>query len=447
MNTPYQAPKHPLMVLQSLNFDEVIEPTDPRFVDTDAGRGGEGTQRRLAIKFGLDPDTQSFYPVTQKHVLLFGPIGAGKSTEIRRFAATLKQGQKLHPILLNVRGEIDINNLQYSDMLMALAFAVVKDLESQDIALDDSGLEKMRAWFSEQIMTSEKIKDIAVELRSEIEVGLRIPLLAKLMAKFTPTFKNSSIHKTTLREVVQNSFTQFADAFNELLSAAEQAINAEGIAQRIVLLVDGTDKATTADAQRLFVSDAEQLLAIRALVLYTAPIALKYGGTTHGKLDSDLVLPIIKLIERNGTRNADGWQTMRDILGLRIDLGAFINDEAIELLIRNSGGHPREMLRLLQLACEITTSATISVPTVEKAVAKLAADFGYWLQPEDYKVLAEIDFHQGANVGNDERVRNLLWRLALLHYNDGSWRATHPVLLGLEGYRLALAQLSAAAQP
>ena len=92
MEKPFQAPKHPLMVLQSLNFDEVISPTDPRFVDTDAARGGEGVQRRLAIKFGLDPDSQTFYPVSQKHVLLFGPIGGGKSTEIRRFFVTLKQG-------------------------------------------------------------------------------------------------------------------------------------------------------------------------------------------------------------------------------------------------------------------------------------------------------------------------------------------------------------------
>jgi hypothetical protein len=117
-----------------------------------------------------------------RHVLLFGPIGGGKSTEIKRFAAGLRAGEKLYPILLNVRGEIDINNLQYSDMLMGLAHAVVQDLEKQEIALDDAGLVKMRAWFREQVLSTEKIKDIAIELRGEVEAGLRIPLLAKLLS-------------------------------------------------------------------------------------------------------------------------------------------------------------------------------------------------------------------------------------------------------------------------
>ena len=43
----------------------------------------------------------------------------------------------------------------------------------------------------------------------------------------------------------------------------------------------------------------------------------------------------------------------------------------------------------------------------------------------------------GQHAGNDERTRNLLWRLALLHYNDGSWRRSHPVVRRLEGYTRA----------
>lgn len=52
-----------------------------------------------------------------------------------------------------------------------------------------------------------------------------------------------------------------------------------------------------------------------------------------------------------------------------------------------------------------------------------------------------MDANRGAHVGNDERTRNLLWRLALLHYNDGSWRATHPAVRRLEGYQQALRAL------
>lgn len=45
-----------------------------------------------------------------------------------------------------------------------------------------------------------------------------------------------------------------------------------------------------------------------------------------------------------------------------------------------------------------------------------------------------------AHTGNDDRAKNLLHRLALLEYNDGAWRRSHPVVRGLEGYRLAGAE-------
>ncbi len=101
-------------------------------------------------------------------------------------------------------------------------------------------------------------------------------------------------------------------------------------------------------------------------------------------------------------------------------------------------------MRLLRMACELTESENIEAPTVESAIDKLAADFRYWLQPDDYTLLAKVDASKGAHVGNDERARKLLWRLALLHYNDGSWRATHPVVRRLEGYQQAWRTLNSA---
>ena len=43
------------------------------------------------------------------------------------------------------------------------------------------------------------------------------------------------------------------------------------------------------------------------------------------------------------------------------------------------------------------------------------------------------------HAGNDERTRSLLYRLALLEYNDGGWRRSRPVVRTLEGFRGAAA--------
>lgn len=434
-------PHHPLEALARINFEEAVGPEDERFVNTDAARGDVSTLINLARKFGLDLGGNVFYPPGKKHVLLFGPIGSGKSTELLRLAFELEKRKRLFPVLLNVRGEIDINNLQYADVLLALASAVAQRLDRQAISVPSQRLEALHAWFKERVSVEEHVKELAAQFTSEAEAGFNIPLLAKLLSRLTTYFKANSVYKDSLRDVVKKSFSQFALAFNDFIMAAEEALRADGRAERMLLIVDGTDKIPLEDADRLFVHESEQLLGIEALVLYTAPISLKYRGAGISKLDTQEVLPIIKLQSRDGVPHEPGWSAMREMLAKRIDVSVFVDSACIDRLIEFSGGHPRELLRLLRLACELTESDRIDLPTVEKAIDKLAADFRYWLQPADYKLLAEIDSNKGAHVGNDEGTSNLLWRLALLQYNDGSWRASHPAIRRLEGYQQVLPRL------
>ena len=435
-------PRNLLQALQQLDFDEAIGPSDPRFVNTDQARGATDLRMRLLNKFGLSMASGDFFPNLGRHVLLFGPIGCGKSTELMRLKEQLLApgtpiSGKLFPILLNVRGEVDINNLEYADLFLALAHAVVQELEARSIQLPEARIAALRSWFAEHVLTHEQIRELATQLGTEAEAGGGWPLFVKLTAKFSAVFKNSSSYKDTMRDVVKKTFTQFALAFNELIRAAEAAIVGHGLGQRLLLIVDGTDKIPLKQAQNLFIDDAEQLLSVQALVLYTAPITLKYSGTTQSKLNSELVLPIIKLESRDGTRFGPGWQAMHELLDRRIDPLAFATPDLRDRLIATSGGHPRELLRLLALACESAESSTIDVTTVDRAIELLAAEYRYWLAPEDYTLLAQVDAAGGQHAGNDERTRNLLWRLALLHYNDGSWRRSHPVVRRLEGYTRA----------
>lgn len=120
--------------------------------------------------------------------------------------------------------------------------------------------------------------------------------------------------------------------------------------------------------------DAEQLLAIQTLVIYTAPLHLKVDGRLGGKLDADIVLPMIKLQERDGSRFEAGWRTMRDLLLKRADRCHFASDAEVDRLVEISGGHPRELLRLLKLCCEVADDL-IDAMVVQTAIEKLAADY------------------------------------------------------------------------
>jgi hypothetical protein len=112
--------------------------------------------------------------------------------------------------------------------------------------------------------------------------------------------------------------------------------------------------------------------------------------------------------------------------------------------VSSCGGHPRELLRLLKLCCEFSDGAQITSRVVGQAIDGLAAEYRRFLEPEDYAHLASIDLNP-VHTGNDERTRKLLYSLALLEYNDGAWRHSHPVVGRLDGYREARRRLEAEA--
>ena len=431
----YQPPGHLLEVLQKIEYEEALSDQDPRYVDSQEARGSEITFTRLARKFGWDPASNAFFALYEKHILFFGHIGIGKTTELRRYALQLNASRRFYVVEVDVLAKLDRNNLQYTEVLMAMAETLLERLHADGFVLGAEALEPLQRWFGNVVETQTTTKELSAELKTVAEGGGGIPGLIKLLATFTAAFKTGSSQKSEWRREIRNDFTSLALAFNTLIRLAEAQLARKGRAEQLLFLIDGTDKMRGEDTQLFFVQDAEQLLAIETLVIYTAPLHLKYDGRLGGKLDADLVLPMMKLYERDGGRFEAGWSTMRRLLLLRADQCLFASDAEVERLVEYSGGHPRELLRLLKLCCEVADDQ-IDASVVQTAIQKLAADYRYFLKPADYALLKTIDSNP-VDGGNDEQAQELLHRLALLQYNAGTWRLSHPVVRTLEGYGAA----------
>lgn len=441
----YSTPANILEVLQKIEYEEALPAGDPRYVDTTAARGSEKTFSTLARKLGWDPRTDAFFPPLERHALFFGHIGSGKTTELRRYARLLNDSKRYYVVEVDVLAKLDRNNLQYTEALMAMAESLLEQMIADGHALDESDLRPLRDWFTVAVTTRTATRELSAELKTGLQAGGGLPGLVKLFAGFTAAFKTGSSHKNEWREEIRNRFTALADAFNRLIRSAEARLDKNGRGTRVLFLVDGTDKMRGDDTQQFFVLDAEQLLAIQTLAVYTAPLDLKYDGRMGGKLDAEMVLPMIKLFERDNSRCEAGWTALTDLLLRRADRSLFASDDDIARLVEHSGGHPRELLRLLRLCCELA-EGRIDRPVVDGAIAKLAADYRYFLKPADYAALAAIDETPDQG-GNDETAQQLLHRLALMQYNDGAWRRSHPAVRTLEGYALARKAVLAARPP
>ncbi len=413
-------------VLQKIEFEEALGPGDARFVDTRAARGSELTLDRLARKFGMSLATGSFYPPTSRHVLFFGHTGSGKTTELRHYGQTLGGKERFFVVEVDVANKLDRNNLQYADLLMAMARELVDALQKSDVAAPVETVKLLEQWFDEHVISRNNTTELSAALETGVEVKSGIPFVAALFAKFTAGFKSNATYKEELRNIVRNAFTQFAVTFNAFLRGVEQALQQQGKGRRVLFIIDGTDKLKGDDTRKFFMQDVEQLLAIEAAIIYTAPISLMYEGNLAGKLDADLVLPMIKLANRDGTPFPAGHEALRKIVLQRAAQTLFATDAEIDRLVDACGGPPRELLRLLKLSCEVAEDK-IDAKAVTEAIRLLAASYRYFLEPDDYAVLANTD-RNNSHLGNDERTRKLLYNLALLAYNDGSWRASHPVV-------------------
>ena len=298
----------------------------------------------------------------------------------------------------------------------------------------NGSLQPLRSWFMEASRSHIETNELSAAIETSAQAGAGLPGLLQLFAKFTTSFKTGSSYKAEWWEEIRNRYTNLARACNDLIGASEAELQRQHKAERLLFLIDGTDKMRGEDPQRFFVDDAEQLLAIQALVIYTAPLQLKFDGRLGGRLDADMVLPMIKLEHRDGQPFAAGRRTLRDLLLRRADPRLFASEADVEQLVAASGGHQRELLHLLKLCCELADDR-IDAAVVRTAIAKLAAEYRYFLNPGDYVLLKTIDGGQVV-AGHDARAQELMHRLALLQYNDGGWCRSHPVVRTLEGDRI-----------
>ncbi len=431
----YEAPNSIWEVGPSIRFDEPLESDDPRFVDTSRARGPEFNYNALLKPLGINPKNWELMvePEQQRYMLFCGHRGCGKSTELRRIARHLNDPERFFVVSLDALVSLDINNLQYTDILLALARRLLERLEQAEVVVDPVFTHNLENWFVERIERHDKTKEFAAEAKAGIKAEGGIPLLAKLFTEITTAVRTNSTYKEELRKVTKNHFSQFADAFNQLIRAARDAVKRQGLGQAILFVVDGADRLNQEDSHRFFIADAYQLQTIQGLFIYCAPIHLIYE---HGQINQifphSFKLPMVKLNERDGSRVKRGYRTLRELIYRRAHPDLFESEASLDRLIQHSGGHPRDLLRLLGYAFNAADGERFDAVAIDKAIKQLATDYRRLLDAEDYPRLVTIDTHPDED-HNDERSRKLLYDLALLEYNSYWWQS-HPTIRTLPGY-------------
>ena len=292
--------------------------------------------------------------------LLSGFRGTGKSTELRRLKQRLQEEDYLVfgcdiEDYLNLSVPVDI-----SDFLIGVSGAFSDAVSVSELLPACFPHENYWDRLSE-FLGKIKVEDLSVTLDTGV-VSIQSNL------KSDPSFK----------QLLQERMAGHLGALvNDVREFFETCINAlkecHGNDREVVLLVDSVEhfrgtlvnaQAVQSSVESLFVSHSERLHFPHLHVVYTVPPYLKVRYSNLGSLYDPggvHVLSALKLRNRNGTCFQEGYDAMERVVQARGDWQRLLGDRsALDRLIRYSGGHLRDLLRLL--AEVLRRAGTLPVP-------------------------------------------------------------------------------------
>lgn len=405
---------------------------------------GEYKRQRMLNTFGLDAQGRwrpGVKPRVQTSVLFGGHVGCGKSTELRQLAALMEKSYTV--CSLELTQILDINNLRFSDLLIALGHQVMRTCKDQGLEPDPVFITPVRDWFETRIIKKDTFSDLEAELKTEAKGQTGVPFLATLMAVFTAKVRTGASYREELRREVNNGFTQLLASFNALIAHVNELLTQKGRGP-LLFVIDGTDKLKREDSTAFFQSDANQLLQIQTHLVICAPIAvLLEESQTAQRFALRERLPMVKIEERDEKTIPKAIDVLVELVCKRLPLAFFDSRDTVEYLAKMSGGHPRDLLRLVRSCfARLDGEGTITRELAERAVKDVASEYQRAILEGDWKELVTVDASQGEDTArNDARMR-MLYDLVLLEYNSYWWRS-HPLVRTLRGYDAAK-KLSAA---
>lgn len=402
-----------------------LDPEDPRYVPL--------YQDPELVRF--DPVDALARAIAWTHgesvQLLSGFRGTGKSTELRRLKHRLESAHYI-VLLCDMEQYLNLSTpLDVSDFLLAVCGALNEELGRLGFledGLKQSWGDRLIRLFAGKIEISE-VKAGALGMSASIKASLKTdPDFKKLVQQ------RMAGHLGTLINEVHDYFQKCTEAIKRRKSTTVE----------LVLLLDSIEhiRGTTVNAhevqssvEHLFVSHADKLHFPGWHVIYTVPPHLKVSYGNLGSLYEPggvKVLPAFKLRDQVGTRIEHNYRAIERVVAARGEWSRLLPDQAaLDRLIGYSGGHLRDLLRLVGGVLTLAQQLPVPATTVDAAIDQLRTEF-LPIADDEALWLADVSrTHQIALPSADRLpvlARFLDTHLALCYRNGDEWFDIHPLI-------------------
>jgi hypothetical protein len=274
--------------------------------------------------------------------------------------------------------------------------------------------------------------------------------LAFGIGEITTKAKSDATLREKLNQYLGPQKTQLLEAINqELLEPAIASLKQQG-KKGLVVIVDNLDRLDSRQKpfgrpqqEYLFVDQGEYLTKLNCHLVYTMPLALKfsndYGNLTQ-RFEEPRVLPMVPVQLRDGSECDAGMELLRQMILARAfpDLDEqkrlnniteiFDSSKTLDRLCRVSGGHVRDLLRLLNTWIMEEMELPLSGATLEAVIRARRNEMTMPISDDEWELLRQV--RQRKKVSGDDGYQTLIRSRLVFEYRDSgeSWFDINPIL-------------------
>lgn len=421
----------------AVRFDVPIGSDHEFFTDFSDVRG-DFEDRMIYKALKVNPSTFIYNEEANRgnKTLLFlaGMRGSGKTSELAKIANKLHHSEAFFCVTCNLDEGLDLNDMEYMDIVIFQLERLFEELQEAKVEIETSIIASLQNWFSERVR--EVNNAIKKEDGFEVEITAGTPSFLSFLgitAKVKSNLLGSKENAQKIRTVFKNNFSDFARQFNLFVEEVNLELRQTKTAKELLFVVDGIEKAASLDIRKkIILEEANRIRLINANTIFTLPIELMPERQKLISFSTVVSFPFVKIRERNGEIVEEAVLRFVEFTNKRIDEKLFDSPETVRKAILTGGGSPREYLRILEYANMFADddAEVITLEALEKGIRKLAAETSQYVSTSDLEKLKTLkqSNEEGKVMPFDADWQDLLEKLIILEYNDGTYKRVNPIV-------------------
>ncbi len=419
------------------------------YIDFSSVRGGKIIEE-------LRDNITFFSPEEPTCQLFTGHIGCGKTTELLRLKLELEK-ENFHVVYFESSEDLEMADVDIGDFLLAIAHHVSQSLAN--LGLNEPSKLKELVQGAWKILNSE-VTGAKAKIPGVGDVGFSSEKekfsLSMGIGEITTKAKNDATLRQRLNQYLAPQKNRLLEAINsELLEPAITKLKQQH-KNGLVVIVDNLDRIDSRpkpwgrpQQEYLFIDQSECLTKLRCHLVYTMPLALKfsndYNNLTQRFPEDAKVLPMVTVHMQDGSNFEPGLVLLRQMVLARVfpELNScdrishitqiFDSSASLERLCQVSGGHVRDLLRLLNNWIQRERKLPLQRDTLETLIRIRRNEMTMQISDDEWELLRQV--RKRKKVGGDRDYQALVHSRLVFEYRNHlgeSWFDVNPILMEAE---------------